>query len=245
MANPPLAGRRILLPARWSPELGTAIVAAGGEVDEIQLLDRRPTPSPALDALPGRCQAGELDWLVITSAFTLLALEQLGHPLGQWCPPQLALAAVGPTSASAVHHHTGRVPLQPSAGTGGAALAAVFPDGDGRVAIPGAAHQSPALRTGLTGKGWQVEEIAVYRTLPVEQVSAELRGRWRSGGYHALVVTSASVADAAAGLLGPGPVVAVGQASATAAGSAGFRPVLTSPSAIASDLVGTLTELLN
>ncbi len=245
MANQALAGRRILLPARWSSELGAAIVAAGGEVDEIQLLDRRPTPSAALDALPGRCSAGEVDWLVITSVFTVVALEKLGHPLGEWCPSRVALAAVGPASARAAEEAVGRVPLQPAVGTGGAALAQVFPPGRGRVAIPGAARQSPMLRAELAAKGWQVEEIPVYQTLPVEQVTDELRQRWLSGGYDALVVTSASVATAAAGLLGPGPVVVVGPASAAAAVQAGLGPVHTAESATASDLVAALAGLLN
>ncbi|MCW5953332.1 MAG: uroporphyrinogen-III synthase, partial [Propionibacteriaceae bacterium] len=133
-------------------------------------------------------------------------------------------------------------------GTGGAALAATLPDGPGLVVVPGACRPAPDLRAALAGKGWQVEEIGVYRTLPVDQssVDAVLRLDWQAGRYDALVVTAASVAAAAAALLGPaGPVVAVGEASARAAVQAGFPRVTTAPSATASDLVATLAGFLN
>lgn len=245
MPNRLLAGRRILLPARSAGGLATGIAAAGGRVEQLPLLDRRPVPSPALDALPERLRAGEADWLVVTSAFTVVALAELGRPLEAWGCPQVLLAAVGPASARAVEAAVGRAPLQPSGGTGGAALAAVFPEGDGLVVVPGAVSPSPTLRTGLLRKGWRVEEIAVYRTLPVAAVDPGVREQWRNGCYDALVVTSASVAAAAAALIGPGPVVAVGRASALAAVREGFGPVQTAPSAEVSDVVGALATFLN
>ncbi|MCW5953585.1 MAG: uroporphyrinogen-III synthase, partial [Propionibacteriaceae bacterium] len=66
----PLTRCRVLLPARSSDALRAALVEAGAEVDEVQLLDRRPVANPALEGLPERIRAGEVDWLVITSAFT-------------------------------------------------------------------------------------------------------------------------------------------------------------------------------
>ncbi|MGC4154806.1 MAG: uroporphyrinogen-III synthase [Propionicimonas sp.] len=248
MPDRPLARRRILLPGRSSDVMRAALVDAGAEVDEVQLLDRRPLANPALEGLPERILAGEVDWLVITSAFATVALRELGHPLGVLCPAGLALAAVGPTSAAAVLGETGRVPLQPTHGTGGAALAATLPGGPGLVVVPGAWHPAPALRTALIGKGWKVEEIGIYQTLPVapSSIDAALRQDWQTGRYDALVVTATSVASAAATLLGvTGPVVAIGEASARAAAQAGFPRVATAPSAAASDLVATLAGLLN
>ena len=248
MRDRPLARRRILLPQRWSDALESALVEAGAQVDEVQLLDRRPVANPALHVLPGRIRAGEVDWLVITSAFTTVALRELGHPLAALCPDGLGLAAVGPTSAAAVRGETGRTPLQPAQGTGGAALAATLPEGPGVIAVPGACHPAPALRTALAGRGWQVEEIGIYRTLPVDSSSIDpaLRRDWQAGRYDALVVTAASVASAAATLLGTaGPVVAIGEASARAAAQAGFPRVATAPSAAACDLVAALAGFLN
>lgn len=248
MQDRPLARRRILLPWPRSGALRAALVEAGAEVHDVLLLDRRPVANPALEALVQQIGTREVDWLVITSAFTVVALRELGFPLDRLCPPGLALAAVGPASARAVEAETGRAPLQPVDGTGGAALAAILPDGPGLVVVPGASHPAPTLRTALVRKGWQVEEIGVYRTLPVDESSFDerLRSDWQAGRYDALVVTAPSVAAAAAGLLGPtGPVLAVGEASAEAAVRVGFPRIATAPSAAASDLVATLAGFLD
>lgn len=248
MQDQPLARRRVLLPGRSADALRAALVEAGAEVDEVRLLDRRPVAHPALERLPERIRAGEVDWLVITSAFTTVALRELGHPLGALCPAGLALAAVGPTSAAAVLGETGRAPLQPARGTGGAALAATLPEGPGLVVVPGACRPAPELRAALTGNRWQVDEIGIYRTPPVDaaSVDAALRREWQAGGYDAMVVTSPSVAAAAATLLGPaGPAVAIGEASARAAAQAGFPRVVAAPSAAAADVVATLAAFLN
>lgn len=248
MHNRPLEGLRILLPHRWSGAVRAALTEAGADVDEVQLLDRRPVLAPGLVALPQQIAAGEVDWLVITSAFTAAALRELGYPLAMLCPPGLAVASVGPASALAVQTEIGRVPLQPSVGTGGAALAAVLPDGPGLVVVPGASRPAPALRTALVRKGWRVIELGVYQTLPVDEssIGPRLRSDWQAGRYGALVVTAPSVAMAAAALLGAsGPVVAIGEASAAAAAQAGFQQVATAPSAAAFDLVATLTDSLN
>lgn len=247
MPNPlSLAGRRILLPSRQLPALREAIEAAGGAVDEVALLDRRPVPGPSLEALPGRIRAGEIDWLVITSAYTPTALDQLGSPLAGLVTPRLRLAAVGPASAGELERLVGRVDLQPERGTGGAALAEVFPDGPGVVVVPGAVQQSPVLGRELIRRGWRVEPIGVYRTSPAAAVPAGVRARWQAGGYDALVLTSASVAASAGTLLGPaGPAVTVGETCAAAAAEAGFREVWRASSSAARDVVGTLESFLN
>ena len=131
---------------------------------------------------------------------------------------------------------SGRIDLVPAEGIGGAALAEVFPDGPGRVVIPGAEALSAALPPALSARGWQVEHVGVYRTTAVDEVPQELRARWRAGHYDALVATAASVARAAAALLGTtglgatglggaGRVVALGDASAEAA-RVGFTDVV-------------------
>ena len=99
----------MLLPARLDATLGTALEAAGAEVDEVRLLDRRPVPGAGLDALAARADSGEVDWLVLASAFTMTALERLGRPLASLVTPRVGLAAVGPASAAAVRRAAGRV----------------------------------------------------------------------------------------------------------------------------------------
>lgn len=242
----PLAGARVLLPARLDSTLRAALEAAGADVDEVTLLERRPCPGTDLEALAERLRAGEVNWLVIASAYTVKALELLGHPLGELASPHAGLAAVGPTSAAAVRRAVGRVDLAPTDGTGGAALAAVFPDGPGTVVIPGPAEPSPELPTLLRARGWEVESPVVYETLPAGDVGTGVSRAWHNGEYLALVATSSSVARAAAALLGTaGHVVAVGEASARAAEQARFATVTRARTAVAPDVVQALTRLVN
>lgn len=225
--GPNLSGRRILLPTRMVGSLVADIEELGGEVDQIDLIQREPFASPELDRLHERTQAGECDWLIITSPYTPIALAELGFPLPTLDAPGVRFAAVGEASAEAVEREIGRVDLSPASGIGGAALAKVFPAGSGLVVIPGAETLSRALPPALTALGWRVEHVGVYRTTSVSHVPEAIRSRWQSRHYDALIVTSASVARAAADLLGTtGRVVALGDPSAEAARQAGFTDVV-------------------
>jgi uroporphyrinogen-III synthase len=248
-----LAGRRFLLPTRLDDTLRRGIEELGGEVDEIDLIRREPLASPELDALFARVRAGEFDWVIVTSPFTPIALEELGFPLSEWDAPGLRFAAVGSGSAAAVESAVGRIDLVPAEGIGGAALAEVFPDGPGRAVIPGAEALSAALPPALSARGWQVEHVGVYRTTAVDEVPQELRARWRAGHYDALVATAATVARAAAALLGTtglgatglggaGRVVALGAASAEAARESGFTDVVIARDATAEALLEAVFE---
>lgn len=246
MTNPlPLAGRRILLPQREASEFARAIAAAGARVDEVTLIGRVPVASAELDAFVARAMAGGFHWLAITSAYTVEALASLGHPLPGLTAGGTRVAVVGPATALAVRAAGVRVDLVPSTGSGGAALVACWPDGMGEVGIPGAVDSAQALPIGLRGRGWTVTTAGVYRTEPVSAVPADVALRWRQGDYDALVATSGSVARAAAVLLGTStPVVALGEASATAARNAGFAPVVVSASASALSVISALVTLV-
>ena len=136
------------------------------------------------------------------------------------------------------------VDLLPTSGSGGADLAASFPDEPGRVLVPGAADPAAGLDAGLTARGFHVDRVAVYRTDPVESLDEEVRLGWPDG-FDAFVVTAPSVARAAAELLGrPGPpVVALGESSAAAARAAGFTVVATAAEATPAGLVNALATL--
>ncbi|MGB7962431.1 MAG: uroporphyrinogen-III synthase [Propionicimonas sp.] len=236
-----LRGRRILLPQRSDPGLAQALRGLGAVVDEIALIARTPVPGPALDELALDLRAGWYEWLAVTSAFTVEALARLSHPLYSLIGPELKIAAVGRATAAAVLACGGRVDLLPADGIGGAALAASWPAGPGRVAIPGAIDSADALALLLRERRWDVTSVGVYRTSPVAALPAPIVAAWRDGEYDALVVTSGSVAQAAATLLSPTvPVVAIGNPSAQAAGRAGFRTVAIARTTATNDLVTAL-----
>lgn len=240
--GPNLTGRRILLPTRLAGSLVADIEELGGEVDQVDLIQRQPFPSPKLDRLHERTRAGECDWLIITSPYTPIALAELGYPLSTWDAPGVRFAAVGEVSAEAVEREIGRIDLSPASGVGGAALAEVFPTGSGLVVIPGAATLSRALPPALAALGWRVEHVGVYRTTSVAHVPEAIRSRWQSRHYDALIVTSASVARAAADLLGTtGRVVALGDPSAEAARQVGFADVVIARDATAQAIAEALS----
>ncbi|MGB4270811.1 MAG: uroporphyrinogen-III synthase [Propionicimonas sp.] len=237
-----LLGRRLLIPQRTGQGMAQGLREFGAIVDEVGLITRVPVPSPALHDLAGDLSAGYYQWLALTSAFTVEALARLSHPLYTLIGPGLKVAAVGRATAAAVLASGARVDLLPSEGIGGSALAANWPPGPGRVAVPGAIDSAQALPRLLRDRGWEVDCVGVYRTSPVAALPATLVGAWRRGDYDALVVTSGSVAQAAASLLGTGvPVVAIGHPSAQAATRAGFRTVVIARTAATSDLVTALT----
>ncbi len=67
----------------------------------------------------------------------------------------------------------------------GAALAAAFPEApeDGRVLVVGPEEGRPELPRGLEAKGWQVDTVPFYRTVPSaaapELARGLVEGRWR------------------------------------------------------------------
>lgn len=237
----PLAGRRILLPRRRDSRLASTLRDAGAVVDEVALINRTPVPSPALHELAADLRAGSYQWLAITSSFTVEALARLSYPLYDLLAPGLRIAAVGRATAAVVRTACGRVDLVPSEGVGAQALAADWPPGIGRVAIPGSFTSADTLHQVLTGAGWQVRRVGIYRTAPVSSVPADVTARWRAGDYDAIIVTAGSVATAAASLLGPDlPVVAIGSPSAVAASRAGFHPVVIARTVQPADILAAL-----
>ncbi|HSK32078.1 MAG TPA: uroporphyrinogen-III synthase, partial [Propionicimonas sp.] len=180
---------------------------------------QRPLPTTELDAaLTEGC-----DWLVVTSASTVAALGEQGFDLAAHLPTTTKVAAVGPATASALRQAGIAVDLVADPG-GGAALAAAFPAGSGRVLLPGAEESSPEPAAGVAAKGWSVRRVPVYRTVVAPQ-PADVIGEWPR--FDLFVVTAGSVARAAVEAGGlPGPrVVALGDASAAAARAAGLDVV--------------------
>ncbi len=231
------------MPRRDDPSLASALAAAGALVDEVDFIQRLPLESPELDRAAEVAHRGGFAWLAITSAFTVFALERTGHPLASLIGAGSRVAAVGRATAAAVRNAGVGVDLIPATGEGGTALAAVWPEGSGRVLIPGAAQSAPTLEQGLRERGWDVLTVAAYRTTQATHLPAAVARRAAAGEYNALVVTAGSVARTAAGLLGTSlPVVAIGEPSAAAARQAGFTRVRVAASASAADVVAAIVS---
>ncbi|HEX2274229.1 MAG TPA: uroporphyrinogen-III synthase, partial [Acidimicrobiales bacterium] len=89
-----------------------------------------------------------------------------------------------------------------------AALAEAFPPGRGRVLLPQAALADDVLASGLTAKGWSVDVVEAYRTLPAVP-PAEVAAA--AAKADAVAFTSSSTVDNYVDAVGSGgvpPVVA-------------------------------------
>jgi hydroxymethylbilane synthase len=214
----PLTGRRILLPSRTPSGLTDALREAGAELTLATFTEQVPLPNSGLKA----ALAQQWDWVVFSSPAAVRTCLDLGIDMGA-ALAMTKVATVGSGTAAALTAAGVEVSLVPEGG-GGSALAAAFPHGPGRILLPGAEHPSEQPIVGLTERGWTTVQLPIYRTV-FGQVSADVVTRWQAGAFDAVVITAASIAQAAISTCGlPAPtVIAIGQPSASAAREAGLK----------------------
>ena len=228
-----LRAARVFLP-REEGTLSAAIEAAGPSVLCEPLIQRR-TLSPT-GSLEGA------DWVAVTSARTVLTMAELGLRI----PEGARIAAVGHATARSLEGAGYTVDLVPDGHSSAADLLRIFPEGTGRVLIPGSALSSPELVDGLRRKGWNAEALPIYTVVPVPAPSPHLWDRWTADEFDAVVVTSGSIARTINDLLGwpPGTrVLAFGQPTAAVLAELGV-PNAVVPSQDPDAVVGALTDLL-
>ena len=228
-----LRSTSVFLP-REEGALSAAIEAAGPTVICEPLIQRR-TLEP-VGTLEGA------DWVAVTSARTVDTMDELGWRI----PDGAQIAAVGKATARSLEAAGYTVDLVPEGPSSAADLLRVFPDGAGRVAIPGSALSSPELVEGLRDKGWNAEALPIYTVDPVSVPSPDLWSRWNAAEFDAVVVTSGSVARAINDLLGWPPslrVLAFGQPTAAALADLGVAAAV-APSQDPDSVVRALTDLL-
>lgn len=192
-----LAGWRVLVP--WSGERGERMArrvrARGGDpvlaelVRAVPPVDERP-----LDAALARLAAGDVAWLVLTSARAARVLVDHGATV----PADTRVAAVGSATARAAQAIAGvrsddvLVPADHSAAGLVAALPAPAEPGT-TVVLPRSAQAHDTLARGLAGRGWTVADPVAYRMIGValdQRVIEDVR----RGALDATLVTSGTVA---------------------------------------------------
>lgn len=232
--RPELVGRRVLLP-RADGALADALRAAGADVDAVPVTRTEDLPF----ALPGTC-----DWVVLTSPTAVAVLAEADVELDMLGD---AIAAVGSATAAAITELGYQVDLVPSGRSDAeallAALLAAEPEG-ASAAIPGSALARPVLADGLAEAGWDVETVATYTTVPVDEPPTTRP--WAD--YDAVVLTAGSIAEAAAALLGVAPagvaVIAFGEPTARAAAASGWTVTATAATQDAAGVLAALTAVL-
>lgn len=127
------------------------------------------------------------------------------------------VAVVGPGSAAAARG--AGLPIARVSPTALAeSLVDVFPSGPGRALLVRAAETRGVIAPGLAAKGWRVDEVEAYRTLPAVPTPAQSAAARHA---HAVAFTSGSTVRAFVSALGresiPPVVVCIGPATAEAA----------------------------
>ncbi|MFH5821600.1 uroporphyrinogen-III synthase [Georgenia sp. AZ-5] len=228
MTASPLRGHRVLVPrTRPGDPIAAAVRAAGAEPVPTALVRHAVADPAELDAALRRLAAGAYAWLAVTSATTVEVLAdraaRLGTTLGG-LTRGVPVAAVGPATARALDEAGVAVALTPPGESSAATLAAAWPAGHGRVLFPRSEIAGPTLATALRERGWDVDDVVAYRTMPAEKPDPAVAADLAAGRIDLVLLTSGSTARALAGLYGApaARVCAIGAATASAAAAAGL-----------------------
>jgi uroporphyrinogen-III synthase len=245
MSSPakPLAGWRVLVPrgGKWGDDVSAQLRLIGATPVIAPIINFASTDDEAgLSSALSRLEAGEFDWIVITSATTVdvLVSQQVA------IPESTRVAAVGETTASALSLAGYRVDFVPEVDNSARGLVKEWVDeGVGKVLVPHSDLAEPTLVAGLAARGLDVEYVAAYRTIGVpvaESVAADVA----SGRIRAILVTSGSVARQVAAQLAPLPestvVACIGPRTAFDARAAGLTVHVIAEQRSASALVEAL-----
>ena len=224
----PLFGRRVVVtrPRAQASGLSAALRAQAAEPVEVPLIEvREPEDGgSALRAALGRVRSGDYRWLVLTSSNGADAAMREVRDARGLAP--VKVAAIGPGTAERLRISNIVADLIPERYVA-ESLVEAFPDPDpgasSRVLLARAAVARDVLPDGLAAKGWQVEVVEAYRTVPTELGQGQIDA---ISSADTITFTSPSTVSsfvAAAGAGAAPPVVAcIGPVTADAARAAGL-----------------------
>ncbi len=247
----PLSGTTIVVtrPREDADDLANALRAAGAQVVGFPVVDI-VDPEDGGAALEAAARnLARYRWVAFTSANAVRRLLALVPDVRALAGVQLA--SVGPATAAALEaHHL--VPDLVAHRSSAAGLGEAFPapaGPDATVLFPASAGARPTLPAALRQKGWAVDVVVAYRTVPAPTPSASAVRELEAAS--ALTFASPSAVDAyvslrtEAGLPLPIPpvVACIGPVTADAARAAGLGVVVAARAGVA-DLVAALTDAL-
>ncbi len=266
----PLAGVRVLVPrATEGPDpLVIALTAAGATPVVVPLIQTVPPEDPTeIDDTLLALDSGYYTWLAVTSSATVSVLVDRADEVDLSLSAALAgtrVAAVGPSTARALREAGVEVDLVPARASSAEALVAAWPAHPGpapsahdapaagptpaRVLLPLGDLAVPTLADGLRARGWTVDQVVAYRTVPGPAPDATTRADWQRGGLDAVVLTSGSTARHLLEMLGavpPGTLVCcIGPSTAAEARRLGLDVAAVATEQTPAGLVQALTAAL-
>lgn len=242
----PLHGKSILIPrgGRWGVAVYETLRSRGALPVLAPLIDFAPArDTVALDYALYRLEAGEFDWVTVTSATTVGILRGRGVRI----PASTRIAAVGEPTRDALEAGRFGVDLLPASDHSARGMVAEFRARDippGRVLTLSSEIARPTLVDGLRAAGHTVEAVTSYRTIPVN-LSAEVIADLAAGRIDAVLLTSGSVAAglAAQATCHPDTVLAaIGDRTAEDARARGLNVAVESSRQSVAGLIAALEE---
>jgi uroporphyrinogen III methyltransferase/synthase len=219
----PLQGRSVIVTR--AREQASRLVAllqdAGAEVVEVPVIAFAPPDDGGAALQAALAHIDRYRWMVVTSANGVDAVATAaGESLGT-----VPFAVVGPATADALRRRGIEPALVPERFVAEGLLDA-FPSAEpgGRVLVAQADLARPVLVDGLRARGWEVDAVTAYRTVPAPVDEA---ARAAITAADAVTFTSAStvenfVASAGVGAV-PSVVVTIGPITTAAANALGIE----------------------
>jgi uroporphyrinogen-III synthase len=153
------------------------------------------------------------------------------------------VAAVGPGTAGALAARGVVADLVPESAVA-EALVEAFPAGAGRVLLPQAAAARPVLAEGLRAKGWTIDVVEAYRTVPARPSDEALAAAAKAD---AIAFTSSSTVTSwlALGATLPPVVACIGPVTAATAAEHGVPVTVVATDHTIEGLVDVLISALS
>ena len=253
--NRPLFGQQVVVTrsTEQAGELSRQLRDMGAEVIEVPTIEIQDPVDNGLALRDAVRRVSEFDWVVLTSA----------NAARRFCSELrdgrdlfgVGLAAIGPGTAAVLAEYHLRVDLMPEEFVA-ESLLDIFPHPSepstadpigtsGLVLIPRAEIAREVLPAGLRERGWNVEVVTAYRTVPAP-ISEELRERIAQA--QVITFASASAVNNYVAAVGrdqtPELVVAIGPITAQAVRDAGLELGAESSRHTIAGLVQTTCELV-
>ena len=243
-------------PRSDADELARALAAAGARVLAFPVVEIAEPADGGAALSAAAANLGRYRWVAFTSANAvqrlLAALPGAARRSGVAPLPGVSLAAVGPATAAALAER-GLSPDLVATRASAEGLAEVFPappSPGAAVLFPASAGARPTLPDALRAKGWDVDVVEAYRTVPAPPPAASVADQL--GSATAVTFASPSAVEGYVMLRDvrgrrlpvPGVVACIGPVTAAAARAAGLAVAVVAPSASAAALVRALDGAL-
>lgn len=161
----PLLGRRVVVTRTraQASQLSRALRDQGAEPVEVPLIEVGPPSDGGAALTAALAEVGSYDWLVLTSPNGVE--RTFAHLPDARALGGVRVAAIGPGTAAALARCRVVADLVPERYVAESLLEAL-PDGPGRVLLSRAEEARDVLPEGLRARGWDVDVVAAYRTVP-------------------------------------------------------------------------------